>query len=298
MRKNCVLLPVLFLLVLSSRAFAGVEAIHASALPQETAVLAAFDDARQMEPYSRSWTMNWQYPISKDDVAAHLSKDMGFLRIASKSHPDNAELLLLTGLVARYAYNLDVTGSYETAIEVLGEAEKLAPADFRAPWFRATLQCQTRNFKAGADQFLAIESGHAWDTLSAAFWQDYTNCAIMAGLPAHALRAVDHLEKLHAGEASDFASAVDLAHHRFDAFDPKKDYDPKDVWQAQKMGDDVILTSTLCGVRLRVHGDWAVNQLVFTNGSCIAYFTTGPYQATTRESAPEYPADCPAAQGR
>ena len=50
-------------------ALADVAAIHASALPQETAVLAALDDARQLEPYSHSWTNNWKYPVAKEDVA-------------------------------------------------------------------------------------------------------------------------------------------------------------------------------------------------------------------------------------
>ena len=133
-------------------------------------MLAALDDARELEPYSKSWTMKWEYPIPKEDVVARLGKDLGFLTLAMKGHPDNAELALLTGLVARYAYNLDVDGSYDAAMSALGAAEKLAPGDFRAGWFRATLECQTRELKAGAEEFLAIESSHAWDALPAAFW--------------------------------------------------------------------------------------------------------------------------------
>ncbi len=286
MRRNVVLLAV-FLLYFSLPIFASdLSAIHANALPQETAVLAALDDARELEPYSKSWTMKWEYPIPKEDVVARLGKDLGFLTLAMKGHPDNAELALLTGLVARYAYNLDVDGSHDAAMSALGAAEKLAPGDFRAGWFRATLECQTRELKAGAEEFLAIESSHAWDALPAAFWQDYSNCTTIADLPAHTLRAVDHMEKLHAGDPSDFATLLDLAHNQIIAYDLKKKYEPKEVWAGQDVGADTVFTGTLCGVRLQVHGDWSIGRLDYANGSCVALFMTGPYQATTRGMRP------------
>jgi hypothetical protein len=286
MRKNSVLLLLFLLSFPVTKLRADIAAIHASALPQEMTVLAALDDAKQLEPYSRAWSHDWGYPIPKDEVAARLSKDLGFLTLAAKNHPDNAELRLLTGLVARYAYNVDVDGSHETAMKALEEAEKLSPGDFRASWFRATLECQTMEIGAGAKKFLAIESTHAWDSLPTAFWRDYSNCTTIDNLPAHTLRAVDYLEKLHAGAPSDFARVIELAHNRFDAFDPKKNYDPKEVWAGENTGDDTSLTSTLCGVRLRVHGNWEIDDLRFDNGSCIANFSTGLYQGMARKLSP------------
>lgn len=286
MRKNCVLLPACLFFLLSPRLFADIAAIHANALPQETAVLSALDDAKELEPYSRSWTMTWDYPVTRDEVAARLGKDLGFQTFAAKNHPENFELLLLTGLVARYAYNVDVDGAFDTAMNALGQAQKLAPGDFRAPWFRATLECQTKKMGAGAKEFLAIEASHAWDSLPVAFWDDYINCATIDALPAHSLRAIDHLEKLHPGESSDFATAADVDRKRFVPFDPNKAYKPEDVWQGEKNGGDIVLTSTMCGVRLHVHGDWMVNQMELKNGSCVAYFSTGPYKAITTDLHP------------
>jgi hypothetical protein len=154
---NSALLFAFLVSFVAPHAYADLAAIHANALPQETAILSALDDAQQLEPYSHAWTSSWKYPVAKEDVAARLSKDLGFLTLAVKNHPDNAELLLLTGLVAHDAYNLDVPGSYDTAMSVLGRAQKLAPADVRGPWFRASLLCQTLRPKAGADEFLALE---------------------------------------------------------------------------------------------------------------------------------------------
>jgi hypothetical protein len=213
-RKNAALLFAFFLTFLALQAHADVAAIHEDRLPQETAVLAALDDARQLEPFCRFWSNNWQFPISKEDVATRLSKDLGFLTIALKSHHENAELLLLTGLVARYAYNLDIPGSYDKAISALGQTEKLTPSDVRAPWFRATLQCQTDESKAGADEFLALEGTHAWEQLPEAFWDDYMECAYIVNMPAHLLRAAAHLEKLHSSTSERRTFLADFTRKR------------------------------------------------------------------------------------
>ena len=286
MRKNHALHFAFLLWFLAPHALADVAAIHSSALPQEAAVLAALDDARQLEPYSHSWTSNWKYPVAKEDASARLGKDLGFLSMALKNHPDNAELALLTGLVARYAYNLDVPGSFDTAIVVLGQAQRLAPTDVRASWFRATLLCQTTQPKAGADEFLSIEGGHAWNQLSVAFWDDYIECASVTGMPAHILRAADHLAQLQAPSSEMREFLANGARRRFDPFDPKKDYDPKEVWRVTNAGQNPEFTSSTCGVRFDAQGDWAVNQIAVTNGSCVAYFSTGPYKAVTRNLRP------------
>lgn len=286
-RRNAVLLFAVFFILLAPRAFADAAAIQANRLPQEPTVLAALDDARQIEPYSRSWTNNWQYEIPKDQVAARLSKDLAFLSLAVKDHPDNVELLLLTGLVAHYAYNVDVSDGAEISIKMLAQAQKLAPTDVRAPWFHASLICQFSQPKAGGEEFLAIEASHPWDQLPAAFWDDYVECASVTDMPAHALRAAEHLEELHAPNSEMRSFLAKTAQNRFDSFDPKKQYEPKDVWQAAKAGDNTEFTSTMCGVRLRAHGDWEVDQIgAAMGGGCLLGFSTGPYQGTVRKLRP------------
>lgn len=148
------------------------------------------------------------------------------------------------------------------------------------------MQCQTNELKTGADSFLAVEASRSWDRLPAAFWEDYTNCATVSNLPAHTLRAISYLEKLRAPNPAGFDTAADIAHHRIIPFDPKKNYDPKDVWQGANPGETPDFTSTMCGVYLRVHGKWEVNQMGLAKGGCIAYFNTGPYTATTRKLYP------------
>lgn len=286
MLKRSVLFLEFLLICIAPRAFADIAAIHADKLPQETAVLASFDDVKQLEPYSAAFTANWQFEISKEEVATRLGKDLGFLKLAIKSHPENLELLLLAGQAARYAYNVDVDGSYDEAMDLLSQAEKLAPADFRGPWFRATLACQTLEPASGAEKFLSIEAAHQWDQLPVAFWDDYIACASVTNMPAHMLRAASYIEKLHAPEAPMRTFLVDIARKRFDAFDPKKKYDPKEVWAGVNNGEESVLTSTLCGARIHTRGDWEIDKIGLNDGLCIAFFSTGPYKAITQNLRP------------
>ncbi len=260
---------------------ADLAAIQASALPQDASVLSALSDAKQLEPYSAAWSATWNFPVPKDQVASNLGKDLSALTQAVKANPGNAELQLLTGLVARYAYNVDVSGSFDTATSALAQAEKLAPADFRAPWFLSTLQCQSNGMTVGAQGFLSIESGHAWNSLPAAFWEDYVSCILTANMPEHALRAVDYLKQMNTGNPQNLASLANLAQQRLIPFDPTKAYQPQDVWASGGAGQDAVFTSTMCGVRLHAQSTWAVNQMAWSNGSCVAYYGTGPYKAVT-----------------
>src|SRR5262249_47558560 len=161
-----------------------------------------------------------------------------------------------SGLVAHYAYNLDVEGTFDAATDAFARSEKLAPADIRSQWFRAAFLCQTAHPQVGSDTFLAIEDSHPWGELPVAFGDDYMECATIVGMPAHVLRAADYLEKLHAPPSQLRSILVEAAHKRYDSFDPKKQYQPKEIWQAIASGDDPQFTSTTCGVRLFAHGDW------------------------------------------
>ena len=289
MRKSAVALCAFLVVLFVPNLRADIAAIHANALPQETAVLAALDDAQQLEPYSRSFTADpqWNFPLAKSEVAARLGKDLGFLQLAAKNHPDNVELLLLISMVAHYAYNVDVEGSLEAAMSTLDRAHTLAPADVRPAWFRATLQCQTLHPDDGANAFLLIEAGRAWDQLPPAFWGDYMECAAITNMPAHALRAASHIEKLHGPQSQMTAFLAGAEKKRFEPFDPAKQYQPKEVWAGQNAGEDTVFISTMCGVRLHARGDWGVENLQLSNGSCVANFSTGPFKGTAHNLHPE-----------
>jgi len=282
MPKNVVLLAV-FLLSFSLPILASdLSAIHATALPQETAVLAALDDARDLEPYSQYWTAAslWQFDIPRQQVADRLSKDLGFLAQAVKAHPENAELALLAGLVANYAHNLEINQAYDTAMSMFDAAGKLAPGDLRAGWFRSTLHCQSTEIEDGARGFLALEAAGARDRLPAAFWDDYMECVLLSDMPVHVLRAASYMEKLHEPQSDRGKDYVEIARQRIVPFDPQKEYEASAVWLGpEPAGNAEVLTGESFGAQIRVHADWekAGFQLKGEKGTTL--FCSGPYAA-------------------
>lgn len=283
-------LAAVLLLAATLPARADLAAIHRDKLPQTASVLSALDDATELEPYTDHWSSTWDYPVTKPAAAARLGTDLSVLRTAVKKSPENEELLLLTALVAHYAYNVDAGNAedtYRTVRESIVAAAALNPSDIRPNWFRANFLCQTDDPVPGAATFLSIEAAHPWRDLPAAFWDNYLACALITQMPAHALRAVDHLKALNAapsGLRDDYAS---MARKRFDPVDLSKTYDDRQAWYAVPTGSEVEVTSTACGLRFRVKGDWKIERVDLQKGVCTAVFGTGPYSAPKGPLSPE-----------
>jgi hypothetical protein len=272
--------------MLAPQLHADIAAIQADKLPQDPALLEALDDAREMEPYSHVWWPEWSFPISKQDVAKHLGKDLGTLVHALKKHPENEELAVLAALVGRYAYNVDVKGSGDVTVSALGQAETLDPTDVRVPWFGATFMCETLQPSKGENEFLSLEASHPWDRFSPAFWIDYMECVYHTHMYVHVLRAEDHLEKLHGAATPLSNTYLKGARKHIVPFDPKN-YDPSKIWQGYAEGSNTSITSTTCGLRLEVSKDWKIDALDMVDGSCVASFSTGPYKTVKGSLGPE-----------
>lgn len=264
-------------------------AIHREKLPQTPPVLSALDDAQNLEPYTDRWTSNWNYPVPKPEAAARLGKDLETLTAAVQQSPDNEELLLLAALVGHYAYNVDVGGdhAYDSVVQSLMAATHLAPSDIRPDWFRADFLCQTDNPAPGAKIFLSLEAAHPWQDLPTAFWDNYLACALVTNMPAHALRAVDHLKALNAPPSELRDDYAGMAERRFAPVDPGKTYTDKEAWYGGQTGSEVELTATACGLRLRVKENWMLDSLGIDKGVCTATFVTGPYKAPSGPLSPE-----------
>jgi len=102
-------------------------------------------------------------------VTSLLTSSLRDLRSAEIAAPQNEELLLLTGIVAHLASNVDVEGTYEVADQSFEKANKLDAADYRPEWFLASHRCQSNELKAGMEQMLAIEIRKPWQRLPVDF---------------------------------------------------------------------------------------------------------------------------------
>ena len=264
---------------------AQLSQISPAKLPQDDRVKVAYSKVLPVESLARNWSPNWTSDTPKEQVVSILMSSLQELRLAETGSPENTELLLLTGLVAHLAYNVDVEEAYQTAVQSLERAHKLAPNDYRSEWFLGTHRCQSDEIKQGMEELLSIESRIPWQQLPVDFWDDYITCSTMSLMPAHTLRAVERAEHLGASP-SQYGSAVDIADKRYKLTDVGTTYRAHDAWQASEGGGNVQFRSELCGLGFSAHSDWHMDIRDVAKGTCITTIETGPYPSKTGRSTP------------
>lgn len=265
--------------------YAQLRQINPAKLPQDERVKAAYSKILPVESLARDGSPNWTSDTPKGQVVSILTSSLQELRLAETGSPENTELLLLTGLVAHLAYNVDVEKAYQTAVQSLERAHKLAPNDYRSEWFLGTHRCQSDEIKEGMEQLLSIENRIPWQQLPVDFWDDYITCSTMSLMPAHTLRAVERAEHLGASP-SQYGPAVDIANKRYKLTDTETTYLAHDAWQATEGGGDVQFSSQLCGLGFSAHSDWHMDIRDVAKGTCITTIETGPYPSKTGHSTP------------
>ncbi len=265
--------------------YAQLAQIDKAKLPQDARVKTTYSSVLPVESMARDWSPKWAYDMPKEQVVAILTSSLQELRLAEAREPENAELFLLTGLVAHLAYNVDVQEAYQPAVDSLEHALKLAPSDFRPGWFLGMHRCQSEDIKGGMEQLLAVENQVPWKQLPIEFSNDYITCSTLAMMPAHTLRAVDHAMQLGASPTA-YYSLVDIAHKRYKSADLETTYPAHDVWLAIKGEQELEITSQLCGVGFSAQNNWHMNVRDIANGTCIVTLETGPYPSKTGQGTP------------
>jgi hypothetical protein len=273
------------ILLASASINAQLRQIDTAKLPQEQRVQKAYSNALSLEPMVRDWRAQWDFETPKKKVVGLLKSSLHDLQSAEAAAPENEELLLFTGLVGHFAYNVDVDNSYDTAVESFERAQKLAPADYRPGWFLGIHRCQTTQPQAGMERLLAIEEHSPWKDLPGDFWDDYIRCAVIVSMPAHALRALSHAERL--GESPlEYSRSVEFAHHQFKLTDAQSNYAGHDAWRADAEKDSVRFTSEICSMQLSAQRDWRADPGDVAKGICTVRLETGPYPDKSGASSP------------
>jgi hypothetical protein len=265
---------------------AGLRDIHADKLPQSADVQKAYTDVQGIEGMVREWSPRWKFMTPKESVIQVLTGSLETLQHSLESSPNNEELLLLTGVVAHYAYNVGVENDYQVAVDCFKKAHKLAPDDYRAQWFLSFHECEADQIVEGMTGLLSIEQAKSWNELPVSFWDDYIYCALTANMPAHALRAGDYLKKLNAPPSSERDSLLGIASNRFKDFDGETTTSARDVWEAHEKSTGVVFTSTLCGISFAAGANWRVEIPDMKNNVCLAQFGIGPFPGKAGDITP------------
>ena len=272
-------------LLAAAPAIASLSDIHIEKLPQQDSVREAMAEASAVAQFAQSWSDKWHYQTPKDQVASQLRDSLDKLQKAIAAAPDNPELLLLTGLVAHYAYNVDVEDAYDLAVKSYQQARQLAPDDYRAEWFLGIHECEGAQVNPGMKLLMGLEDHWAWNRLPADFWGDYMFCASVANMPSHLLRAGDHLAKLHAPTSEVIDFLVDTARKRYQAPDLDATYSKEQVWESHQVESRWVFTSYMCGFAFSPLGEWRM-KLMTQKGTCAVQLGTGPHPSRAGDIKP------------
>lgn len=248
-----------------------VRQIDNSKLPQNTAVQQAYSDLLVIDQYARTFETTWSYPVPKADVTARFSRALRTLDNAQQRDPDNKELELLTGLVAHLAYNMGDEDASDLAVGLL---KSQAKEDFRAAWFLGIHQCQSNDPVAGMEQLLHVETTTA--SVPPAFWQDYADCAGVAGMPVHAIRAYDKARNTPGAPPID-PQVEQVARNKIKPSDVTSSYSPKQAWHEERITGGNRVTSNICGESFVTLPAYQLKIGDVRNGVCIITADTELY---------------------
>jgi hypothetical protein len=273
----------LCVLLMGLQCSAQLDEIDTKKLPQDAT--AAYAKVLPYEHYVQGWSDKWNYDVPRKEVVSALRSALTQLAASAKAAPENHELQVLTGLVAHYAYNVDVNDSYDSSVHFLQLAVLSDSSDIRPNWFLGLHQCQANQGDLGMPRLIAVEESRAWRQLPPDFWDAYVTCSMLTLMPAHALRAIDHTTQLGASPDS-MKNIVDIENKRYKPSDATATYPAHDAWVADRQGDDVTFTTRLCGVSFTAHGNWGSKLLDVQHGTCTAIFEPPEYPAKHGKSSP------------
>jgi hypothetical protein len=252
-------------------ALSQVREIDSSKLPQDSAVQHAYTDLLPIDQYARTYEAVWRYPVSQKDVTSRFLLALHTLEKAQQRDPDNKELQLFTGLVAHLAYNLSIEEAYDTALQLL---QSQVTGDFRAAWFLGIHECQAIDRVNGMLRLQQVEGSSA--TLPGDFWLDYANCATVANMPVHAIRAYDRAQKATPKPPID----EQLEQKLRDRTKPgliTDAYSAKQAWRTETTARGLRSTSSVCGESFTIQPSSHAKIGDVVNGMCVVTIDTDHY---------------------
>ena len=129
------MLFILLALIFSVVANAKVDQINPKKGTPRKELTKIKKDIAKLEPMVENWTPTWSYHVPKEDIEKKLIAYYQELDSYASQYPDNPELALFKGLVAHYAYNLDLKEYYHLAVNFFQKAAVIDPTDYRVDWY-------------------------------------------------------------------------------------------------------------------------------------------------------------------
>lgn len=233
-----------------------LQQIDVRALPQDANMINNVSKMKILEPYVEIWVPNWNFKIRKEEVISEINMLYSEIDGYLKGDSLNGELFLYSGLVAHYAYNLDLQQYWESAKVNLVKARELMKDDFRPDWFLGLHYIKSLHTKEGMSVFLNIAKEK--DVEDGLFWEDYALAAYFSQMLQNALWGLDKA-KTTLGEDSDYEKLFgQKIRKKFSTPDKNSKIDSKQLWELSKSDSLIDFASYPLGYRVSIPSNWKV----------------------------------------
>lgn len=260
-------LGIILLLSSASGAHASLSAINLSRLPPGRDVAELSADLKVLETVAENWSSEWRHELPKEDAVSLAERTLRKIDdLLSANDVSAGELLLLKGLAAHYAYNLDVKKYFDVAVDSLRKARQALPSDCRPLWFLGNHFAKSADAEKGMP-LLKQSVNECGDNLPLSFWEDYAYAAVLAAMPATGQYALDQVKARNSGVLTEKVKAVeDGLKKRLVSPGSGKDYEPDDIWHFEKRAGQARLVNGMYGFMIDLPGDWQVSPFGVRNG--------------------------------
>jgi hypothetical protein len=170
-----------------------IDALDLRALDAHPHLPAILADLRRAEPLLRRWWPQWPAGAPPEEDCRQLLTVAEAQLAPLLGSPDaQPDLALLAGLLAAWQHHRSQEGAALRARRLLTHALQRHPEDVRPLWFLAVLDAMSGKVVEGMWALLRLAAAGAGPRArSAAFWLDYAEVALLAGMPGHAAWALD-----------------------------------------------------------------------------------------------------------
>lgn len=270
MKKIC---TVLFLILLAINAFSQSAATKKNKLPSKKEFKTQYELFLENEKLADHWSQNWTYEKPKEDVTRELKE---FEANLTSSKP-NYETDLLNLIVKTYLYNLDEI-PFDDVVEYGNSLKKKYPKEYRTWWIMGRFYsgsnlnliypeyetaCQMRGGVEKKDEFVLP------------FLWDYIYGCNMAGMKIHARQGLHYYCQYSGTQPEDYyLYSIIYSNQATSSLDGS--YGMYDTWLFEQNEKGTRLYSTLLGISIPVHNDWAIQAMGYENQMSYMSLSSDP----------------------
>jgi len=241
-----------------SQAEASLSEIRLAGLSPEKDVVQLAEDVKVLESVALTWSPEWRHAMPKEEAVKLAERSMRKINDLISGGQPSGELLLLKGLTAHYAYNLDLQIYFDIAVDSLEKAGRALPGDCRPLWFLGSHYSLAADAEKGVP-LLQQAAKQCGKELPLAFWEDYAYVTVIAAMPATGKYALDQVKTRNSGALTGRMKVVEEgAGKRLEEPVPGKEYEPSEIWRFNRKGSTVRLVNSMYGLMVELPDGWRV----------------------------------------